>query len=393
VLGITSISAIAAQGEDPELKNAAQQAVEINQSVDRGLNPACKKCEAIAGVLPEVHKTIPLFRETKPIELEITTDFDRLAALPVWGVPGDFGNKKNLQAGNLQYLDDDGKPHVLPVKVALRGNAKQVLCEWFKPLRVTFDQNQDLSATPFKGISEDFKIATHCNGKGKVPDSSGYVQQMLREYTAYKALEALGFMSLKVRLAQIKYKKPNGEIYAEAKAFILEPKSNMAKRYGKKQIKQEEADQAEKLTSSQLLPFDFSIQFLTQHDSKKDGSHNGILVTEKGSRKPDSIVPYDFDLAEMVQFDKFNVSPWDHGVPNDREWLRRKFKESQNPQEVEKVARYALAHKDAVMKVINESPAQELTWMKKRVEVFFDGIEKALKEREAQQFPPPDVNP
>jgi hypothetical protein len=228
-------------------------------------------------------------------------------------------------------------------------------------------------------MSEEFKIATHCRGNGKLEDSNVNVQRILREYTAYKALEALGFMSLKVRLAQIKYKKPDGSIYAEAKAFILEPKSNMAKRYGKKQIKQGDAGEAQPLSASQLLPFEFSVRFLTQGDSSKDGKHNGVLVADKGSRKPDSIVPYDFDLITMNQDQEYiGVAPY--FPEDDANWLRQKIRDSKAPFEVLSVARYALAHKDAVMKAIADSPAQDVSMMKKRAEAFFGAIDQVLKE-------------
>jgi hypothetical protein len=353
---------------DSELRQAAEQAVKFNREVDEGLNPACPKCEAIAGNLPQVHKTIPLFQDSKPISLEITTDFNRLAQVPRF-------DKTTKVPGSLRYFDAQGASHDLPMQVEIRGNLKQILCSSFRPLRVVFDKNQDLSDTPFKGISEDFKIATHCNGKGKIDDSTSEVQQVLKEYTAYKALEALGFMSLKVRLAQIKYKSPNGETYAEAKAFLLEPKSNMAKRFGKKQINQNKAGEAQPLNESQLLPYEFSNQFLTHSDTLNDGSHNGILVADKGSRKPDSIVPYDFDNLGMIHGNGHQYEP-----DADAQWLQEKIRKSANPKEVVNVARFALAHKDAVMKVIADSPAQDVSEMKKRAEAFFGGIESVLKE-------------
>jgi hypothetical protein len=365
-LGICGVLIFSSYAKDPELINAAEQAVKINREVREGLNPACPKCEAIAGNLPQVHKAIPLFQDTKPIQLEITTDFDRLAALP-------RGNKTTKVPGSIRYFDAQGAAHDLPMQVENRGNLKQILCSSFRPLRVVFDKNQDLSNTPFKGISEDFKIATHCNGKGKIDDSNLEVQNVLKEYTAYKALEALGFMSLKVRLAEIKYKMPSGETYAESKAFLLEPKSNMAKRYGKKQIKQDNAEEAQPLDASQLLPFEFSINFLTHSDVLNNGRHNGILVAEKGSRKPDSIVPYDFDQLAIVRRIGY---PYEAAA--DAQWLQEKIRKSANPKEVLNVARYALAHKDAVMKVIANSPAQDVGEMKKRAETFFDGIDKVL---------------
>jgi hypothetical protein len=369
LVGWVSVCAHAGRGlDDPEFLKAAQQAEGMNKTVDGALNPPCPKCEAIAGILPEVHKTVPLFRETKPIELEITADFNQLI------------NKKGAStSATIQYLDEKGKPQSLPMNLLVRGNYKRDLCRDFVPLRVAFKKDQDLSDTPFKGMSDEFKIATHCRGKGKIEDSDINVQRIFREYTAYKALEALGFMSLKVRLAHIKYKMPNGEIYADASAFILEPKSNMAKRYGKKQIKQAEAGQAESLNSSQVLPFDFSVRFLTQNDSWNNGMHNGILVADKGSRKPNSVVPYDFDLLRMNQDEAYNGSVASYPKNDDR-WLREKIQNSENPEEVRKVARYALDHKDAVMKAIANSPAQDVSVMKERAEAFFSSIDKVLKE-------------
>jgi hypothetical protein len=382
LLGLAGLISVSAQAEqnrnDPVILKAAKQAEAINQSVDGALNPPCLKCQVIAGVLPEVHKTVPFFRETKPIELEITADFNQL---------NNF--KGSSTPATIQYLDEKGKPRSLPMDLLVRGNFKRDLCSSFPPLRVAFKKDQDLSDTPFKGMSDEFKIATHCHGKGKIEDSDNDVQRILKEYTAYKALEALGFMSLKVRLAHIKYKRPNGEIYADAKAFILEPKSNMAKRYGKKQIKQSVALEAQPLSPTELLPFDFSVRFLTQQDSSSDGTHNGILVADKGSRKPDSVVPYDFDLLRVNQDGNYGFGNVGSYPKDDDQWLRLKIQKSENPDEVRRVARYALDHKDAVMKALAESPARDVSMMKDRAQAFFSSIEKVLNE----PAPAPPENP
>jgi hypothetical protein len=383
-LGVWGVLAGSSYAKDPALKKAAEQALKINREVDEGLNPACAKCEAIAGNLPQVKKPIHLFREKDPIRLELVADFDRLNGLG--------GEKDAKVPGVLRYFDAKGKSHDLPIHLAQRGNYKQKLCKDFKPLRIFFGENQDLSETPFKGISEDFKIATHCRGKGKIEESNPNVQRIMREYTAYQALDALGFMSLKARLAQITYKKPNGEMFADSRAFILEPKSNMAKRYGKKQIKQEGVFQnANEIKPAEALPYEFSIQFLTHDDSSNRGDHNGILVAKKGSRQPDSIVPYDFDLLQITTDEAYGGrrkvwNPDNDTWQKDDQWLRGMFESDPGrAKEIERVARYALAHKASVMNAIAASPAQDVSVMKKRAEAYFDGIEKALKEREAKK--------
>jgi hypothetical protein len=387
--GILAVSryAVITYAKDPELEKAAEQALKLNRDVDEGLNPVCAKCEAIAGNLPQVRKPIQLFREKDPIRLELIADFDALEKVGLW-------DKTSKVSGVLRYFDAEGKSHDLPIKLAHRGNTKQMLCRDFKPLRVFFEKGQDLSDTPFKGISEDFKVATHCHGKGKIDESDPNVQGILKEYTAYQALDALGFMSLKTRLAQITYKKTDGQTVAESRAFLLEPKSNMAKRYGKKQIKQSEVtsngNAYQPVSRSNLLPYEFSKQFLTHNDTVERGNHNGILVADKGSRKPDSVVPYDFDLLQIVA-DTANGggrAAWNPDLntwPKDDVWLRIQFANNvDNANEVENVARYALAHKTSVMKVIAESPAKDVSVMKKRAQAYFDGIEKVLKEREAK---------
>jgi hypothetical protein len=383
-LGVCGALASSGYAKDSALKKAAEQALKLNREVDEGLNPVCAKCEAIAGNLPQVKKPIPLFREKNPIRLELIADFDHLNGLG--------GAKDAKVPGVLRYFDAKGKSHDLPIQVAQRGNYKQELCSEFKPLRIIFGEDQDLSDTPFKGISDEVKIATHCRGKGKIEESNLNVQRILKEYTAYQALDALGFMSLKARLAQITYKKPDGQMYADSRAFILEPKSNMAKRYGKKQIKQSGAyENADEIDSNAVLPYEFSKQFLTHDDSNPRGTHNGILIADKGSRKPASVVPYDFDLLQITTDDAYgggrsvwkpDGSTW----PKDDQWLKEEFsKHPGHEKEVENVARYALAHKASVMKAIAASPAKDVSLMKKRAEVFFDGIEKVLKGREAKK--------
>lgn len=344
---------------------------------------AAKAAEPIiAGVFPEAKAPIQLFADDSVLHLELVADFNKFLNLPA-------KDTTTKVPGKLIYFQD-GSPQEISVNLSTRGESKQTFCSGFRPIRIYFNtQQSDLSLTPFNGISDDLKVATHCQGTGLIKDTDQNVQRNLREQTAYKMLEALGFMTLKTRTARITYKNNNGTIVATALAFLLEPKSNMAKRYGLKHIRKIKADIIYAPEPLNNIPFLFSTRFLMHTDVDTGGEHNTILLTREGETKAVTMVPYDFDLTGMVinsqylgsahAYKSWTLQYWG----DDGEWLKKlvgaEYISDAYRNQVYTTAIYALAHKEAVQKVIDASPVIDKSIMQERTNAFFSGIEKVTQ--------------
>lgn len=339
----------------------------------------------INGVFAQVRAPIPLFAEDSTFRFELVSDFSQILKLK------EKDTTTKLPA-KIIYLQD-GVTQEINVKLGTRGVSKQGFCKNFRPLRIYFDTAQtDLSQTMFKGISDDLKIATHCDGLGVIQDSARHVQQIIREQTAYKMLEALGFMSLKTRSAHITYKNMDGSVVADAQAFLLEPKSNMAKRYGLKHIKKFKADIIFAPEPENRISFQFSTRFLMHTDVDFGGEHNTILITSEGAEKALAMIPYDFDLTGMVidshyQGTAHAYKQWTlQGWGDDGEWFKDKmvggkYTSDEFKNQAYTTAAHVLNHKDDVQKVIDESPAIDKSIMQERINAFFSGIERAVSEK------------
>lgn len=338
----------------------------------------------VAGVFAQVNPAIPLFAEEGDLRIELIADFNNFLNLPE---SDDFTKVE----ARLVFYNAQGVAQEINVKLSTRGQSKQRFCKRFRPIRIYFDKkHSDLSVTPFEGISDDLKVATHCDGLGVIKDSNEHVQRNLREQTAYKMLEALGFMTLKTRSARITYKNLDGSLVADAHAFFLEPKSNMAERYGLKHIKQFKADLIFAPEPENKIAFSMSTRFLMHHDVDGGGKHNTILVTADGQPKALTMVPYDFDLTGMVLDKNYTGSAWSkqwslEGWGDDGEWFKKwvgaKYLSQGYINNSYAIAEYALSHKTEVLKVIDASPVIDKSLIQERVNAFFSGLERALNEK------------
>lgn len=341
----------------------------------------------LGGIYPEVKSPIPLFAKDSTLRVELVADFNQFLKLP--------HSSPTKVPAKLIYFTDTAQANdrqELDVKLGLRGVSKQIFCQKFRPIRIYFDtQTTNLSLTPFKGISEDLKIATHCEGTGIIKDTDDNVQRILREQTAYKLVEALGFMTLKTRSARITYRNLDGSVVAEASAFFLEPKSNMAKRYGLKHIKKIKADIIYAPLPENNIPFSLTTRFLMHTDVDNGGEHNTILLVRDGESKAVTMIPYDFDLTGMVIDSKYMgaahaYKPWSlQNWGDDGEWLKRwvggEYTSEEFRNHAYDTAMYALKHKEGVQHVIDASPVIDKSLIQQRVNAFFSGIERALNEK------------
>lgn len=335
-------------------------------------------CDPLPGLPGRVEQPRKIFRDVRPLNLILQADFKGLFA----------GYDKGRKIpGEIFYITNDGGKKKISVDFAVRGNSKQNLCRDFKPYRIIFREKQE--DNPFHGLSGDLKVGSHCVGRGKVDDESEDTQQLLREYTAYQVLNASGLMSLKPRLANVTYKDLQGNTVAEAKAMILEPKSEMARRFGMKLDK----SYANQPLGPELIPYDLTVQFLVHQDKDKWRHNTFKMVAKDGTGRAGAL--YDFDLLGIVLDDagtygkRIGYRAWNEANTDDTAWLKNYA--SKAPRGVdariwkENVIKYAkrmLQHEADVDAVIKTSPAKDMSVFTRRKDKFYKGLREFLEAEE-----------
>ena len=209
--------------------------------------------------------------------------------------------------GTFVYTDlESGEEVSLDIGIRTRGRFRRQkeICA-FAPLRLNFRKTKGTLLAK----SDKLKLVTHCrNGSGK------YEQAVLKEYIAYRILNAMTDWSFRVRLLKVKYVESttNKEI-TETYAFLIESDDQVAKRIGMK------VDDSERTTIDAIDPAHTNLVSLFQYlvgntdFSPIKGApgepccHNYVLM---GNDSISISVPYDFDITGIV-------SP-PHAVPNPR---------------------------------------------------------------------------
>lgn len=342
-------------------------------------------CFGLPGLLTPMRAPTRLFRSNDLLKLKLTADFRTLNS-------GDDKEKKF--PGRMLFKHEGGESIEIGVDFSVRGNYKRSRCARFKPIRIVLDKNNTKN-TPFQGVGKELKLATHCDGLGEVSNSSEQVLRLLREYTAYKLLNAMGLMSFKVRLAEVEYFDSSGNRIAKAAAFLLEPKDDMAKRYGMKNLKQDRKGYSEvgaPLKELELIQFFLAQKYLGNGDYYVNGSHNGTKLVAADTKMSRAIVPYDFDLASLVdqnrvpnepgsiyQLFKGNLRSVSHLYKFDRS-----LSDEDRMKNSVSIARRILAHEADANKVLDQSPLNGVPGavdiMRKNNQVFYEDIKRFLSE-------------
>ena len=228
------------------------------------------------------NSSAPLFADTAPLSLTVTTQLQILAADRQ--KPG-FGEKVEkhpalLSAGN-------GGPVRLPVSLSVRGNYRRDASNCIFPPLVLDLPKKKVGGTVFAGQNQ-LKLVTHCR-------DDDYV---VREYLVYKLFNQLTDLSFRARLTRITYsdtanKRQGGTHWG----ILLEDKTDLARRNGLKVNQRKiKAQQTDSLTMAMVGVFEYLIgntdwSVLYQHNVNimADTVKNRLLV-----------VPYDFDYSGIV---------------------------------------------------------------------------------------------
>ncbi len=198
--------------------------------------------------------------------------------------------------GVFHFTETDGTSVDFDVEMRTRGHFRHKTCD-FPPLSLNFKKSQT-DGTLFDKQNK-MKLVVHCD------DSSRYEQTVLREYLAYRLLNAITDLSFRVRLLQVRYVDSEDRRDEQVRfAFLIEHKNRLAKRLDRKDLEIERttvgAIQPNQLNLTSIFEFligntDFSP---IAGASYNECCHNYVLFGNDVD--PLLAIPYDFDQSGLV---------------------------------------------------------------------------------------------
>jgi len=230
-------------------------------------------------------------------------------------------NSKKRYPGTLEYIDESGAKHSMPVAFEPRGHNRLKVCK-FAPIKLVFDK-QAIEDTPFRG-NKSLKLSTHCSNEER---SEQYV---IKEMLAYHIYNLVTDRSFKVRGLSVTY-VDNADHSRDGPhfGFLVEDDSEMAKRnhLAKLDLPKIQLEQLEPLESSRFALFEYLIgntDFAQLSGPTPDRCcHNSVLIGENPQSKVFT-VPYDFDSSGLVDTFYSVPSPVLH-ISSNRERVFRGF--------------------------------------------------------------------
>ena len=215
-------------------------------------------------------------------------------------------SEKKRYPGTLEYVDESGAKHAMPLAVAARGHNRLKVCR-FPPVKLIFDK-EAIKGTPFRG-SKSLKLVTHCAGDQRSE------QDLVREMLAYRIYNLITPRSFRIRPLSVTYvdsadRAPDGPHHA----FLIEDDSDLARRNDLPKLDVPTLDlaQLEPLEASRFSLFEYLIgntDFAVLLGTSADRCcHNAVLI---GENKPSMVfaVPYDFDSSGLVDTRYSTPSP------------------------------------------------------------------------------------
>jgi hypothetical protein len=200
--------------------------------------------------------------------------------------------------GTFSYTDASGEEHLLDLKLRARGKYRKQksTCD-LPPIRLNF-QKEQVMGTEFAG-QDKLKLVTHCENRG-----TRYEQGVLKEYLAYRFLNALTPLSFGVRLLHVDYvDTERGETHTRY-SFVIEDDDRLAERVGAEPVKLPSLSYAalNGEYANLVAVFEFMIgntDFSMVVGARNDNCcHNTVPFSIEG--EGNYVIPYDFDFAGLV---------------------------------------------------------------------------------------------
>jgi hypothetical protein len=198
--------------------------------------------------------------------------------------------------GSFQYENSAGSLETFDLKIRTRGHTRHANCD-FPPLRLNFKKSQTKDTLFDK--QNIMKLVVHCE------KSDRYEQMVLREYLAYKILNAITELSFRVRLLQVTYiDSDNRRKDQHRYAYLIEHKKRLAKRFDMQNVIVDEttisAMEAGELNLTSIFEFFLGNTDFSPIAGPPDSNccHNYVLF--QWDLDPLIAIPYDFDQSGFV---------------------------------------------------------------------------------------------
>jgi len=235
----------------------------------------------------EIGRPDPLFQSDETLQVTIEAPFTTL----VRERPRD-----DYLPGVIKYLQADGAAVELNLEIRTRGHFRHNNCD-YPPVLLNLKRKQT-GGTLFEGQNK-LKLVIPCKY------SDRYEQSVLREYLAYRILNAVSDLSFRARLLRVSFANTEKNKEPEVRyAFLIEHKSRLGERYGLEDLEVERTTvasiDAEKLNLTSVFAFligntDFSPIAGPPGD---ECCHNYVLFGN--NIDPIIAIPYDFDQSGFV---------------------------------------------------------------------------------------------
>jgi len=301
----------------------------------------------------------PLFQGDEILHMTITAPLTTLVR---------ERSKDDYLPGVIQYTEADGNAVKLDLEIRTRGHFRHKTCD-YPPLLLNLKKKQT-DGTIFDQQNK-LKLVIHCD------KAERYEQTILREYLAYRILNAVTDMSFRARLLRVKYvnSEENGG-GQERYAFLIEHKNRLGARYGLEDLKVDRTTvasiQPDRLNLTSVFEFligntDFSPVAGAPDD---ECCHNYVLFGN--DIDPVIAIPYDFDQSGFVD------APY--AVANERFRIRsvrqRVYRgRCVNNEYVEASLRRFKDRRDAIYKLVYEQEGLESRVRKKIIRYVDDFYE------------------
>lgn len=229
----------------------------------------------------------PLFRDTAILEATLTGP---LTTLVRKRPKGDY------LVGFLEYTEATGATVKLDLQIRARGHFRHEHCD-LPPVLLNLKRKQT-TGTLFEHQNK-LKLVVQCERSNRSE------QGLLKEYLAYRILNAVTDKSFRVRLLSITYVNSEKETTSEPRhAFLIEHKNRLAERFGLQDLAIERTSvsalDGAQLNLTSIFGFLIGNTDFSPIAGKPDDKccHNYVLFGEDS--RPQWAVPYDFDQSGLV---------------------------------------------------------------------------------------------
>ena len=198
--------------------------------------------------------------------------------------------------GLFRYTDANGSDVEFDLQLRARGHFRHKNCD-FPPLRLNYKKSQT-DATLFDK-QDKLKLVVHCD------DSVRYEQTILREYLAYRILNAISDTSFRVRLLRVTYIDNENQLKEKQRfGFLIEHQDRLAHRMNRNLL------DVERMAISSIQPDQLNLTSIFEYligntdFSPVTGApgasccHNYVLFGNDAD--PVIAIPYDFDQSGFV---------------------------------------------------------------------------------------------